>query len=86
MSHEIRTPLHAVIGPTEVVLGAELSEFQRDHLRTVLDSGDALLHLINEVLDFSKIEARAPRPRARARVGGTGRGCPFQRRLVPMPL
>jgi signal transduction histidine kinase/DNA-binding response OmpR family regulator len=57
MSHEIRTPLNAVIGLTEVVLGTDLTEFQRDHLRTVLDAGDALLHLINEVLDFSKIEA-----------------------------
>ena len=57
MSHEIRTPLNAVIGLTEVVLGTELAPFQRDHLRTVLDSAETLLHLINEVLDFSKIEA-----------------------------
>jgi signal transduction histidine kinase/CheY-like chemotaxis protein len=57
MSHEIRTPLNAVIGLTEMVLNSDLSEQQRDHLRTVQDSGDALLHVVNDILDFSKIEA-----------------------------
>jgi len=57
MSHEIRTPLNAVIGLSEVVLRTELTEFQREHLRTVQESGDALLHIIHDLLDFSKIEA-----------------------------
>jgi len=58
MSHEIRTPMNAIIGMTELALRTKLTGAQVDYLRTVKESGEALLALVNDILDFSKIEAR----------------------------
>ncbi len=59
MSHELRTPLNAVIGFAQLIVeGAiEDAETQRSCVEDILQSGQHLLTLINDILDISKIEA-----------------------------
>ncbi|MGQ0610116.1 MAG: ATP-binding protein [Paracoccaceae bacterium] len=57
MSHEIRTPLNGVIGVAELLAETRLTRDQRTYVETVLDSGRALLRMVNDVLDLSKLQA-----------------------------
>lgn len=57
VSHEIRTPMNAVIGMAELLLHTELSEKQDKYVNRIMQSGEMLLGLINDILDMSKIEA-----------------------------
>ncbi|WP_323117893.1 ATP-binding protein [Burkholderia alba] len=58
MSHEIRTPLNAIVGHLALLERAPLPPSQRQRLKTIVSSSDALLHIINDVLDLSKAESR----------------------------
>lgn len=58
MSHEIRTPMNGVLGMAQLLAEqTHLTDQQRHYLDVLKDSGETLLHLIDEILDFSKIEA-----------------------------
>ncbi|MEI7514053.1 MAG: ATP-binding protein [Betaproteobacteria bacterium] len=59
MSHEIRTPMNGILGMTELALGTEDCQVQKEYLSLARDSAHHLLHIINQILDFSKIEAGA---------------------------
>jgi len=58
MSHEIRTPMNGILGMAQLLQGGDLGESERqDDVRLIIESGEALLTLLNDILDLSKVEA-----------------------------
>jgi PAS domain S-box-containing protein len=57
VSHELRTPLNAILGFGQLLERQKPTEVQRKRIRHILNAGQHLLALINEVLDLSRIEA-----------------------------
>ncbi len=58
MSHEIRTPMNGILGMAQMLLMPSLEDDDRyEYARTILNSGETLLALLNDILDISRIES-----------------------------
>ena len=60
MSHELRTPLNAILGLSESLaegVYGDMNTKQTKSINTIMESGQHLLTLINELLDIAKIGA-----------------------------
>jgi PAS domain S-box-containing protein len=60
MSHEIRTPLNAILGFAQLLerdRKEPLSDRHKKRVAQILQGGEHLLHLIDDILDLSRIEA-----------------------------
>jgi PAS domain S-box-containing protein len=60
MSHELRTPMNAILGFGQLLShlpDEKLSGKQNEYVDHILESGNHLLNLINDILDISAIEA-----------------------------
>ncbi|NTU79840.1 MAG: response regulator [Chloroflexales bacterium] len=60
MSHELRTPLNTILGRAGVLhagIHGLLSEDQQRMLRSIVESGQHLRTLIDDILDLAKLEA-----------------------------
>lgn len=58
MSHELRTPLNAILGFSQLLqMDSSLNDEATENVSDIIQSGQHLLSLINDVLDLAKIES-----------------------------
>ncbi|WP_421931983.1 ATP-binding protein [Phenylobacterium sp.] len=57
MSHEIRTPMNGVLGMAQLLRREETDPVQASRLETLMESGEHLLSILNDILDMSKVNA-----------------------------
>ena len=57
MSHELRTPMNGVLGLAHALGETRLDAKQAEYVDMIIQSGDSLMTILNDILDLSKIEA-----------------------------
>jgi len=57
MSHELRTPLNGVIGAAHALRRSAQSDKNRGLAGVIVESGEGLLAILNDILDLAKVEA-----------------------------
>lgn len=55
LNHELRTPLNGVIGMAELLNQTDQTPIQKQYSETIINSGNHLLTLINDILDLTRI-------------------------------
>jgi PAS domain S-box-containing protein len=59
MSHEVRTPLNGILGLAQLLLKTDIDKTTHDdYVKMIVESGNSLLSLIEDIMDVSKIEAK----------------------------
>ena len=57
MSHELRTPMNAILGFSQLIDLQTKDELTKENINEVINAGNHLLGLINEILNLSEIES-----------------------------
>lgn len=56
MNHELRTPMNGVLGMARLLRTSDLDDDQQEQVGIIIESGETLLTLLNDILDVLKID------------------------------
>ncbi len=56
MSHELRTPMNGVLGLAQIIKSDSQEPETRKQAQVIIDSGQHLVTILDDILDFSKVE------------------------------
>lgn len=56
ISHEMRTPISAIIGLSDLLLTESLSADQHEMVKSIRDTSNILLGIVNDILDFREMQ------------------------------
>lgn len=62
MSHELRTPLNGIMGMAEILGKTNLDNKQQEYLKTLRNSGEQLISIINDIFTYSSLEKEEVKP------------------------